>query len=178
MSEHEESSASLIKKLRDADWHVRWNAAREIYFRKEARALVVLQDLLQNDPNETVRLMASQALGALYENGTTIPQYPHPNDTSPETRRTFTIQRLKELGVNVSDDKDFDRIYIPHELPQVVYLEIGYLMAQLTDQHFPVGFSPFSDIPSVVIPDLLNPDIQFRESYPSNMKFMVKRKQK
>ncbi|MEP6986190.1 MAG: HEAT repeat domain-containing protein [Chloroflexota bacterium] len=178
MDDNQPSVETLLKELRHAKWEVRWHAAREIYFRKEIRALAVLQDLLQNDPNQAVRLMASQALGALYEIGATIPQYPHPNDTSPETRRRFTVQRLKELGVNVTTDDDFDRIYIPHELPHPAYLEIGYLMAQLTDQHFPQGYSPFSDVPSVVIPTRGEPDIQFRESYPAYMKFMVKRQGK
>jgi len=178
MDDNPPSVDTLLKQLRHPEWQVRWNAARDIYFRKEARALPILQDLLQNDPNQAVRLMASQALGALYENGVTVPQYPDPKDENPETRRNFTLLRLKELGVDVKVGDDYDRVYIPHDLTHPVYLEIGYLMAQLTDQHFPQGYSPFSDVPSVVIPKRAEPDIEFRESYPHNMKFMVKRQGK
>ena len=138
----EEAIEILLKLLNHPRWEVRWNAARELYFEGEERALDSLMNLLKNDPNNSVRNMASRALGALYDAGIDVPLYAAKGDHNADTRIKRAIARLKELKVSVYRDKAFYRIKIRHDLPAPFYIEIGYLMAQLTDDPFPEKYSP------------------------------------
>jgi hypothetical protein len=133
----EQDAATLIALLTHAEWRVRWNAARELYQRKDARARDALIEVLTHDPNASVRHMASRALGALHAAGIRIPIYPKRGDTSEKTRIRIALARLKELGVEVGKQGGYCRLLIPHELRAPQYLEIGYLMAQLNAIPFP-----------------------------------------
>ncbi len=57
-------------------------------------------------------------------------------------KRKTALSRLAELGVDVYSSVRFDnfRLLVPFDLHPDVYVEIGYLMAQLGDEDFPEGF--------------------------------------
>lgn len=175
----EEDFETLLRLLKHPRWEVRWNATRELYLRADTRALNVLTDLLQNDPVESVRNMASRALGALHEKGVTVPVFSNLKDSSPEAKTEIAIARLKELGVEVSIENDLYRLMIPHNLQSPLYIEIGYLLAQLNDIPFPESYSPITElVPSRVLPIRSNPTVKFHESYDHGMKFYLLRQQK
>jgi hypothetical protein len=172
----EEDVGTLLGLLKHSEWTVRWNAARELSFRKDIRTIDALIDVLKTDPANSVRAMASQALGALHADGIPISLYPTLGDTSEETRIRVALERLQELGVDVSTQKEYYRLLIPHDLQSPLYLEIGYLMAQLNAIPFPNKYAPLAEVPSLVIPERVNPSIDFRESYPHGMKFLIQRR--
>ncbi len=69
-------------------------------------------------------------------------------------RRRFALERLSELGVNVTSSLgggDYT-LTLPRQLPPARYVEIGYLIAQLGDEFFPEECEPISDVPSKVYP--------------------------
>lgn len=57
-------------------------------------------------------------------------------------KRKTALLRLAELGVDVysSVGSDNFRLLVPFDLHPDVYVEIGYLMAQLGDEDFPEDF--------------------------------------
>jgi hypothetical protein len=96
---------------------------------------------------------------------------------NPETRRELAIKRLQELRVEVYPKENYVQIMIPHKLQSVGLIEIGILMAQLTDIPFPEQYAPLEDaVPSAVLPHRSKPAIKFVESYPHGMKFRIYRK--
>lgn len=69
-------------------------------------------------------------------------------------RRRFALERLAELGVNVTSSVgggDYT-LTIPRALPPARYVEVGYLIAQLGDEFFPEECEPICDVPSQVYP--------------------------
>ncbi len=69
-------------------------------------------------------------------------------------RRRFALERLAELGVNVTSSLgggDYT-LTLPLRLPPARYVEIGYLIAQLGDEFFPEECEPICDVPSQVYP--------------------------
>ncbi len=164
----------LSTLLKHPRWEVRWNAARELYHLKDARAVDTLIDLLKNDPSESVRAMAGKALGALRENGVKIPLYQPTDDLDEEARVKVVLARLRELGVKVTVEEDRYDLLIPHKLLSSVCIEIGYLIAQFVDEPFPQKYSPIiEDIPSLALPYRSNSRVVFHESYPHGMRFFV-----
>ncbi len=86
------------------------------------------------------------------------------------------IARLKELGVEVTPGQGNYKLLIPHNLDSTLYIEIGYLMAQLTDIPFPKRYGPLAEmVPSKAISPSPQPCVEFRDSYPEYMKFFVYR---
>src|SRR5262245_20496713 len=96
------SLASLLGLLKHARWEVRWNAARELFFRADKRSVDGLIDLLRNDPVNSVRRMAAQALGALHEKGVPVSLYQSLSESGENVRAQVALQRLAELGVEVT----------------------------------------------------------------------------
>ncbi|MFN8528671.1 MAG: hypothetical protein U0670_08685 [Anaerolineae bacterium] len=92
--------------------------------------------------------------------------------------RKLAIARLAELGVDISSSADQANfvLMIPFDLPAPDYVEIGYLMAQLGDENFPVDYFYLSfNIASNVIPPKPKSGlpVEFADSYPHAMKFRV-----
>jgi hypothetical protein len=96
------------------------------------------------------------------------------DDIHEETRIKLALARLAELGVEVTIEARFYRLLIPHELLSPLYIEIGYLMAQLAGS-FPQAYAPLTDVPSLVLPDRSQPQIEFRESYPAYLKYFIQK---
>lgn len=167
--------AGLLELLSHPAWEVRWNAARELYIRRDKRAIDALTGVLTSDPVPSVRLMASQALGALHEKGILVPLYDRAEATPDEQRIQVALARLAELGVVVTITHTSYRLAIPQTLLSPLYIEIGYLMAQLDESAFPQDYSPLADVPSLVLPMLSHPAAEFRESYPSHLKYIITR---
>ena len=119
--------------------------------------------------------MVALALGALHEAGVDVPLFADLKDPTEETRRNLAIKRLKELKVGVWTDNDGDiGLMIPHELIAECYIEIGILMAQLTDFSFPEDYAPIADsVPSAVLPAWSRSAIRYPDSHPHGMKFRV-----
>lgn len=167
---------TLLALLKHPRWEVRWNAAREIQFQPDERALDDLLFLFKTEMDSTVRHMVALALGALYEAGVDVPVFSDLKNATAETRKEIAIQRLKELKVKVQVNKDHYQLMIPHKLDSPACIEVGFLMAQLVDTLFPEAFSPLADlVPSAVLAEWSNPSVQFVESYPHGMKFRIYR---
>lgn len=171
---------TLLKLLKHDEWQVRFNAAREIRFNPDARALPDLLTLFQEEKNSSVRYMVGLALGALHESGVEVPLFTALKNPTPNTRRDIAIKRLRELKVTVSTrHKDYDQLMIPHNLSGDCSIEVGFLIAQLVEIPFPDHHAPISDrIPSAVLPQWSSPVVRFVESYPSGMKFRIYRRPK
>lgn len=167
---------TLLTLLKHKDWEVRWNAARMLRAEPDARALDDLLKLFKREKNEAVRHMVALALGALHESGVDVPLFADLKDPTEETRRNLAIKRLKELKVNVDTKthKDHAVLMIPHKLDPECFIEIGILMAQLTDFSFPEDYAPVADsVPSAVLPELSRSAFEYPDSYPHGMKFRV-----
>lgn len=85
--------------------------------------------------------------------------------------------RLAELGVSVVTVDGFSgmniRLLIPHWKGQEisVYIEIGYLLAQLGDESFPEDFrSGISCVPSALFNGSLEYDVIYTDANPGHMK--------
>lgn len=169
---------TLLRLLNHDDWQVRFNAARALRFSPDARALDELLKLFKREKHAAVRHMVALALGALHESGVDVPLFADLNNPTEATRRTLAIKRLKELKVRVAaDHEDYVELLIPHQLVAECFIEIGFLMAQLTETAFPDGSAPIADsVPSAVLPVGSHPAVRFVESYPHGMKFRVYRK--
>jgi hypothetical protein len=70
------------------------------------------------------------------------------------------MERLAELGVSITGKElPHENVYVLHvplDLKSPVYMEVGYLLAQLSDERFPDGFAysrGISGIPSAIIAD-------------------------
>ena len=67
-------------------------------------------------------------------------------DTNPNwnltEKRKIALQRLAELGVSVGSSVGTDgfTLNVPFDLHPDIYVEVGYLIAQLGDEEFPKGF--------------------------------------
>lgn len=170
---------TLLKLLNHADWSVRFNAARVLRFRPDAQALDVLMDLFEREKHSAVRHMVALALSALHESGVEVPLFARLKNPTAGTRRDLVINRLKEFGIRVSrDKKNNDQLLVPHKLDSGALIEVGFLMAQLTDIPFPENYSPIADqTASKVFPGWSNPTVEFVESYPHGMKFRIRRTQ-
>jgi hypothetical protein len=166
---------TLLSLLEHEDWQVRFNAARALRFDPDARALDDLLKLFKRENHDAVRHMVALALGALHEGGVEVSLFADLNHPAAETRRNLAIKRLKELKVNVSTThKDYIQLMIPHGLGSASFIEVGFLMAQLTQASFPDNYAPIADsVLSSVLPVRSNPVVQFVESYPHGMKFRV-----
>lgn len=166
---------TLLKLLNHVEWQVRFNAARALRFDPDARALDSLLNLFQHEKEPNVRRMVARALGALHEAGVEVPLFADLKNLTAETRRNLALERLKELKVSVSaEHKDYIQLMIPHKLAAACFIEVGFLMAQLTDVAFPEHYAPLDDNElSSVLPVWSNAAVQFVESYPHGMKFRV-----
>ncbi|MBE7473589.1 MAG: HEAT repeat domain-containing protein [Anaerolineales bacterium] len=165
---------SLLELTKHPSWEVRWNAVRELKFLEDARTLDRLIDLFKNDPVDSVRLMAAQAIGVLFEKGVEVPFYRDADKSGEEIKVKVALARLKELKVDVSSLKDNAyTLLIPHELKSPEYVEIGYLMAQLVDVPFPQRYAPLTDVPSLVVPHQRKPCAEFRDSHPHGLKYRI-----
>lgn len=168
---------TLLRLLKHDDWQVRFNAARALRFNPDAQALNDLLKLFKREKHSAVRHMVALALGALHEAGVEVPLFADLNNPTAETRRDLAIKRLKELKVSVSTNhEDYIQLMIPHKLVAECFIEIGFLMAQLTEASFPDDYAPIAEsVPSSVLPVWSNPAVKFVESYPHGMKFRVYR---
>lgn len=166
---------TLLTLLNHKDWQVRFNAARMLRAEPDARALDDLLKLFKREKNEAVRHMVALALGALHESGVDVPLFADLNDPREETRRNLAIKRLKELKVGVYVHKDeYISLTIPHNLSAECFIEIGFLMSQLTTVAFPENYAPLADsIPSSVLPQLSRPTITYSDTHSFGMKFRV-----
>lgn len=168
---------TLLKLLNHAEWQVRFNAARALRFDPDARALDTLLKLFRDEKHDSVRHMVALALGALHEAGVDVPLFAELKNPTAETRRNLAIKRLQELKVSVSTDHEgYVQLMIPHELAAPSFIEVGFLLAQLTDVAFPDHYAPLDDNkPSSVLPLWSNAAVKFVESYLHGMKFRVYR---
>lgn len=171
---------TLLGLLKHDDWQVRFNAARELRFSPDARALDDLLKLYASEKHASVRHMVSLALGALHESGVEVPLFAGVNNADDETRRNLVIKRLKELRIKVTTEhEEFIQLMIPHELAKECFIEVGFLMAQLTEEAFPGHYAPIAQsVPSSVLPAWPNPNVKYVDSYPDGMKFRIYRKQR
>lgn len=96
-------------------------------------------------------------------------------------RRKAAIERLIELGVDVGfshGHRNFT-LMIPRELTPIEYIEIGYITAQLGDDHFPENYYALTEevvsrfAASPVNPGTGKAGIEFAESFPDSYKFRV-----
>jgi len=166
----------LLKLLKHSHPTVRWNAARELYFLKDTRAVESLIEVMQTDPVNFVRSMASQALGALHNAGVNIPIFADLKAVNQQSVDKLALTRLRELGVCVEERENGYFLWISHSLDSVSYLEVGYLMAQLDAIPFPYQYSPINEsVPSQCLVNRADPSLKFRESDPSDMKFFIQR---
>jgi hypothetical protein len=174
---NEVDTETLLRLLKHDDWQVRFNAAWALRFNPDARALDELLKLFKREKHSAVRHMVALALGALHESGVDVPLFADLKDPTEETRRNLAIKRLKELKVSVSaDHEDYIQLMIPHKLVAECFIEVGFLMAQLTEALFPDDYTPIAEsVPSSVLPVWSNPAVKFVESYPHGMKFRVYR---
>ncbi|MEZ4666594.1 MAG: HEAT repeat domain-containing protein [Anaerolineae bacterium] len=174
---NEVDTETLLRLLNHDDWQVRFNAARMLRFNPDAQALNELLKLFKREKHSAVRHMVALALGALHEAGVEVPLFADLNNPTAETRRDLAIKRLKELKVSVSvEHEDYIQLLIPHKLVAECFIEIGFLMAQLTEASFPDDYAPIAEsVPSSVLPVWSNPAVKFVESYPHGMKFRVYR---
>jgi hypothetical protein len=168
---------TLLRLLNHDDWQVRFNAARALRLSPDARALDDLLKLFKREKHASVRHMVALALGTLHESGVDVPLFADLNNPTAETRRDLAIKRLKELKVSVSvEHEDYIQLLIPHKLVAECFIEVGFLMAQLTEASFPDDYAPIAEsVPSSVLPVWSNPAVKFVESYPHGMKFRVYR---
>jgi hypothetical protein len=168
----------LLRLLKHEDWQVRFNAARALRFAPDARALDELLKLFKREKHDAVRHMVALALGVLHEAGVEVPLFADLNNPTAETRFNLAVKRLKELKISVSaDHEDYIQLMIPHKLMAECFIEVGLLMAQLTEEPFPENYAPIAEsVPSSVLPVSSNPAVKFVESYPHGMKFRVYRR--
>jgi hypothetical protein len=166
---------TLFRLLKHEDWQVRFNAARVLRFSPDARALDDLLTLFKREKHASVRHMVALALGTLHEAGVEVPLFAELNNPTAETRSDLAVKRLKELKISVSaDHEDYIQLMIPHKLVAECFIEVGFLMAQLTEASFPDDYAPIAEsVPSSVLPVWSNPAVEFVESYPHGMKFRV-----
>jgi hypothetical protein len=163
--------------MKHPEWEVRFNAVRELRFQPDVRALDALLTMFQHEQHASVRHMVMLALSAFHEASIEVPMFAKLNMLNPETRRELAIKRLKELKVEVTQRENYVLLMIPHELRAYSLLEIGVLMAQLTEAPFPDDYSPLDDhVPSSVLPHRSHSSMGFVDSYPGGMKFRVYRK--
>ncbi|MCP4362790.1 MAG: hypothetical protein GY796_32700 [Chloroflexi bacterium] len=89
------------------------------------------------------------------------------------------MDRLTELGVDITYTSGRSNFTLwipglPDELIPAIYVEIGYLMAQLGDENFPEKYKLLSDVPSKFFSRRsINPPVEFAEAYPGSMKYRV-----
>jgi len=91
-------------------------------------------------------------------------------------RRCAAIVRLAEMGVDIYSNTGEYTLLIPHELHDGLYLDIGYLMAQLGDDDFPTGYAGLTaDLPGRKYPKRANDEatIYFSESLPDGFRYRV-----
>ncbi|HRE47544.1 MAG TPA: HEAT repeat domain-containing protein [Aggregatilineales bacterium] len=174
----EVDTETLLRLLKHDDWQVRFNAARVLRFNPDARALDELLKLFKREKHGAVRHMVALALGALHEAGVEVPLFADLHNPAVETRRNLAIKRLKELKVSVSvEHEDYIQLMIPHKLAAECFIEVGFLMAQLTEASFPDAYAPIAEsVPSSVLPVWSDPIVEFVESYPHGMKFRIYRR--
>ena len=165
---------ALLVLLKNPEWQVRFNAVRELRFQPDARALDALLAMFQHEKHTSVRHMVALALGAFHEAGIEVPLFNNLANANPVE---IAIKRLKELKVKVTRQADYILLMIPHDLKAASLIEVGVLLAQLTDNTFPEQYSPLDDhVPSAVLPDLSKPVIEYADSYVEGMKFRVYKK--
>jgi hypothetical protein len=92
--------------------------------------------------------------------------------------REAVLLRLVELGVDIySVGGDDYTLMIPHNLPADYYLDIGYLIAQLGDEDFPLGYEGLTikNTPSKVYQKRIkdHPPVYFVDGYPQGLKYRV-----
>jgi hypothetical protein len=93
-------------------------------------------------------------------------------------RRETALLRLAELGVDIySLGGDDFTLMVPYDLPADQYIDIGYLIAQLGDEDFPVGYEGLTikNTPSKVFSERIqgNPPVYFVDGYPQGLKYRV-----
>ena len=166
----------LLERLQAADRDIRWHAARELCALCDPRAAEALTTALQHDPDPLVRRTAARALGMLHAQGVVLPFYQSSEDSSEANRIELAIARLTELGVQVHVDAEGYLLYVPQDTSGGRMMEIGYLMAQLVHEPFPLGYAPLSGGISFVLPDRPYPVAEYRESYPGYDKYFIDRR--
>jgi HEAT repeat protein len=166
----------LLQRLQAPDRDTRWHAARELCQLRDPRAVKALTTALQQDPDDLVRSTAARALGMLHAQGVVVPFYQSSDDSSEANRIELAIARLTELGVQVHADTEGYLLYVPHNTSGGRMMEIGYLMAQLVREPFPLGYAPLSGVISFVLPERPYPVAEYRESYPDYDKYFVDRR--
>src|SRR5690349_15036793 len=85
---------ALIQLLNHADAGVRYNAARELQFRPDARAVELLTRLLKSGTADADQHMAGLALDALYRAVIRVPLFSDLEHASSEKRSDLALKRL------------------------------------------------------------------------------------
>ncbi|MBC7810255.1 MAG: HEAT repeat domain-containing protein, partial [Burkholderiales bacterium] len=122
---------TLLRLLKHAEAAVRWHAAEELFYSQDPAAVDALTEVLRNDTKFSVREMAAQALGAMFQAGIPVPIFAAAVKPDADTRMSLVIERLHELGVKVIVEETQFKLHVPHELKVPVAMEVGFLMAQL-----------------------------------------------
>lgn len=94
-------------------------------------------------------------------------------------KQETSIARLKELGLDVIREQDYFEVDIPSGTDISDGVEIGFLLAQLTDHDYPTGFGPLGGTKSNVYQKIDKaPPVHFVDSYPHGLKYRVYKKGK
>ena len=93
-------------------------------------------------------------------------------------KKKTALERLKEIGIGIyHEDNELIDFMISHDLMPPSYIEIGFLLAQLSDVGYPEGYTTLGDLPSKIYPAIKEQGpVHFVESYPHGLKYRVYKK--
>lgn len=87
------------------------------------------------------------------------------------------IARLKELGAEISEQEDAYDLQIPQDLDLTEGVEVGFLLAQISEHDYPDGFSPLSDLETKQYKTHKGPSpVLFVDSHPHGLQYRVYKK--
>ena len=104
---------------------------------------------------------------------------PHFDWWISDPRRKIVLERLNELGVGIDFKEEHLTLWLKYGWENRAYLEIGYLLAQLTDGQYPDDFfETIAERKSKIFQEEhaeKSQPLQFRDNHPHGMKFWLKR---
>ncbi len=97
--------------------------------------------------------------------------------TELTAKKKMAFERLRELGIKYEELDEFYDFMVPHDLIQPRCIEVGFLLAQLSDREYPKGYSSLCDLDSKVYPAITEESpVDFAESYPAFLLYRVYKK--
>lgn len=87
------------------------------------------------------------------------------------------IARMKELGVEISENEKGVDFLIPHSFDVTEGVEFGFLLSQLSTHSYPKNFTGLCGVNSTVYSKTSKcPPVHFVESFPHGLKYRIYRK--